>query len=148
MLIFSFVGTPWPGYLEKVTNGNKYINKRVRRFIHHACPKHVKKKKLLGRNNKNISLKICWGSHLCKMAVAKCVRKTQKNQKLLIKIFNSTLKKCNFWTSISETSEKLYLFSFYFFHFMIILWLDSFEVCICKQYFFDITRNKLQATNI
>ena len=117
MLIFSFVGTPWPGYLEKMANGDKYINKRVRRFIHHACPKHVKKKKLLGRNNKNISLQICWGSHLCKMAVAKCVRKTQKNQKLLIKIFNSTLKKIQLLNINIRDKRKVISIFFLFFPF-------------------------------
>ena len=147
MPIFSFIGTPWPSYLEKVTNGDEYINKRIRLFIHHACPKRVEKKKLLGRN-KNISLKICWGSHLCKMAVTKCVHKTQKNQKLLVSIFNSALqKKQNFWTSIPEISENLYLFLFLFF----ISWLFhawSLLEIVFTFYFFDVTRNKHQTTNI
>ena len=41
----------------------QYINKRVQIVIHRLCLKHVEKKKLLGRNNKDIFLKICWGSH-------------------------------------------------------------------------------------
>ena len=31
--------------------------------------KRVEKKKLLGPNNKDISLNICWGSHHCRVAV-------------------------------------------------------------------------------
>ena len=131
MPIFSFIGTPWPSYLEKVTNGDEYINKRIRLFIHHACPKRVEKKKLLGRNNKNISLKICWGSHLCKMAVTKCVHKTQKNQKLLVSIFNSALQKKTEFLNIN-TRDKWKLISIFIsiFYFMIISCLESFGDCI------------------
>ena len=49
--------------------------------------------------------------------------------------------KQDFSTSISETSENVYLFVF-------ISWLVSFGVCIYIQYFFDVVRNKLQTKNI
>ena len=43
------------------------------------CLERVEKKTLLEHNNKEISLKICRGSHLCEMTVAKCIHETQKN---------------------------------------------------------------------
>ena len=47
-------GIPWPSYLENLTIDNKFINKRVRLFIHQTmCLKCVEKKKLLGCHNKN-----------------------------------------------------------------------------------------------
>ena len=43
----------------KTDKWRQYINKRVRFVIHRMCLKHVERKKLLARNNKYISLKIC-----------------------------------------------------------------------------------------
>ena len=76
-----------------MTNDDKYINKRVRLFIHHMC------------------------LHICEVhtiaTVGKCIHETQKNYKFAVTNFNSTLqKKQNFWTSRSETSENAYLFAF------------------------------------
>ena len=56
MPIFSF--SPSRSYLENLTIDDKFINKPVRLFIHNTkCLKCVEKKKLLGRRNKDISLK-------------------------------------------------------------------------------------------
>ena len=49
-------GTPRRSYLEKPTIDDKFINKRVRPFIHQICLKRVEKKKLLRRHSKVISL--------------------------------------------------------------------------------------------
>ena len=50
-------------------------------------------------------------------------------------------KKQDFSTSVSETSENIYLFVF-------ISWLVSFGVSIYMQYLSDVKRNKLQTINI
>ena len=44
-------------FLENLTIDDKFMNKRVRLFIHETCVlRRVEKKKLLGRPNKGISL--------------------------------------------------------------------------------------------
>ena len=46
-------------FLENLTIDDKFMKKRVRRFIHETCVlKRVEKKKFLGRPNKGISLNI------------------------------------------------------------------------------------------
>ena len=54
--------------------------------------------------------------------------------------FNSTWKKGDFSTSVSEANENVYLFVYR-------LWLVSFGVCIYVQYLFGVVRNKLQTIN-
>ena len=68
-----------------------------------------------------------------------CEQLFWKNFKMLIRDFNSSLKKQDFSTSISEISENVCLFSFI----PVILWSVSLGVCIYKQHFFDVVRNKL-----
>ena len=43
----------------------------------------------------------------CLIVLKKCVRETEKNQKLLIRNFNLTRKKYDFKTLILETSENV-----------------------------------------
>ena len=54
---FSFIGyTLTDNHLENLTVDDKFINKRVRLFIHQAMYlKRVEKKKFLGCHNKSIS---------------------------------------------------------------------------------------------
>ena len=63
--------TPWWNYLENLEIDDKFINKATRLIFIKRCVslKCVEKEKLLRRDNKDISLKICWCSHLCKIAV-------------------------------------------------------------------------------
>ena len=72
----------------------------------------------------------------CLITFKICVHKTEKNLKLLIRSFNSTLF-IFFQKSISEASENVNLF-------VSLLCLVSFGFCIYIQYFFDVVRNKLQ----
>ena len=61
--------------------------------------------------------------------------------KTVDKEFDPILKKQDFSTSASKTSENVFLFVF-------ISWLVSFGVRIRKQYFNDVVRNKLQIINV
>ena len=99
---------------------------------------------------------LCWRLFLIQN-IAKFFRVSiLKNicERLLLKMFIKPRKIKNCWyviltlheeqdfsTSISETSEIVYLFAF-------ISWLLSFWVCIYIQYFFDMVRNKLQTIDI
>ena len=62
-------GAPCRSYLGKLKNGDQYINKKGRLFMHDMCLERVNKEISLGRNNQDISLKLFRGSHLFKMAV-------------------------------------------------------------------------------
>ena len=57
----------------------------------------------------------------------------------MIRDFNPSLKKKEFSILISERSENAFLLIFM----SVVLWLISFGVCIYKQNFFDVGRNKL-----
>ena len=57
MPIFSFTGYALTELFGKHDNNDKFINKRARLFKHKTCLKRGEKKKLLGRHNKDISLK-------------------------------------------------------------------------------------------
>ena len=46
----------------------------------------------------------------CLITFTKCAHETKKNKKLQIKNFNSTWKKYDFLTLVSEPSENVYLF--------------------------------------
>ena len=52
-------GTPCRSYLENPITDDKFINKRVRLFIHQTCLKRVEKRKSLGRHN----------NYICKITV-------------------------------------------------------------------------------
>ena len=73
MPIFSFIGhTPTELFVK--TDNWRQIYKHntlnnVSNTSNNVSLKRVEKKKLLGRISKDISLKICRGSHLCEMAV-------------------------------------------------------------------------------
>ena len=60
------VGTPLWSYLENMEIDDKFVNKRVLLF---EKKKVLRRKKILGRHNKDISLKVCWRSHPSKIAV-------------------------------------------------------------------------------
>ena len=84
MLIFSFIGHALSKLIEK-SNYWRQIYKQTRStFYTSMCfwnvylrwiSKMCSEEKILGRNNKYISLKICWGSHLYETAVSLLFKK-------------------------------------------------------------------------
>ena len=65
MPIFSFLGYTLTELFRKWDKSQQIYKQNSSTLIHQAVSlKRVEKKKSLGRHNRDISLKICWGSHL------------------------------------------------------------------------------------
>ena len=71
MPIFSFIGYTLTELFRKPDNWRQIYKQTSSTFntSNDMSLKHVEKKQLLRRHNNNISLTVCWRSHLCEMAV-------------------------------------------------------------------------------
>ena len=111
---------------KKTDNWRQIYKQRVWLIVHQhqtMSLSRAEKKKLFGRNGSShlcektvtLLLKMCSGNHgtiirMYNTFVLYFHDETERNCKLLIRNFNSTWKKSDFSTSISETSENVYLF--------------------------------------
>ena len=110
---------------KKLTNDNQYMSKRVWLFMHETMCQKEKNVMTL------IRLTPLWNG--CLISKNVFIRKIESR-------FNSTWKKGDFSTSMSEANENMYLFVY-------LLRLVSFGVCIYIHYLFGVVRNKLQTIN-